>query len=79
MRIVLAPMDGVLDHMMRNILTDIGDYDLCVTEFIRIVDQLLPDKVFHRNCPELKSEGNDYYYTTNKSSNIICLIPLGKI
>jgi|TARA_B110000908_G_C10238961_1_gene444998 tRNA-dihydrouridine synthase C len=57
MRIVLAPMDGVLDHMMRNILTDIGDYDLCVTEFIRIVDQLLPDKVFHRNCPELKSEG----------------------
>jgi len=29
--------------------------------------------------PELKSEGNDYYYTTNKSSNIICLIPLGKI
>ena len=57
MRLILAPMEGVLDHMMRNILTDIGDYDLCVTEFIRIVDQLLPEKVFYRICPELKCEG----------------------
>jgi tRNA-dihydrouridine synthase C len=57
MRIILAPMDGVLDHMMRTILTENGDYDLCVTEFIRIVDQLLPEKVFYRTCPELKSDG----------------------
>tara|TARA_B110000238_G_scaffold187945_1_gene218511 strand:- start:178 stop:1122 length:945 start_codon:yes stop_codon:yes gene_type:complete len=57
MRIILAPMDGVLDHMMRTILTENGDYDLCVTEFIRIVDQLLPEKVFYRTCPELKSAG----------------------
>jgi tRNA-dihydrouridine synthase C len=57
MRIILAPMDGVLDHMMRTILTENGDYDLCVTEFIRIVDQLLPEKVFYRTSPELKSDG----------------------
>jgi len=57
MRIILAPMDGVLDHMMRTILTENGNYDLCVTEFIRIVDQLLPEKVFYRTCPELKSDG----------------------
>jgi tRNA-dihydrouridine synthase C len=50
-------MDGVLDHMMRTILTENGNYDLCVTEFIRIVDQLLPEKVFYRTCPELKSDG----------------------
>ena len=56
MRIILAPMEGVLDHMMRNILTEIGDYDLCITEFIRIVDQLLPEKVFYRTCPELKCD-----------------------
>jgi tRNA-dihydrouridine synthase C len=49
-------MEGVLDHMMRNILTEIGDYDLCITEFIRIVDQLLPEKVFYRTCPELKCD-----------------------
>ncbi|NVD07061.1 tRNA dihydrouridine(16) synthase DusC [Vibrio sp. JPW-9-11-11] len=53
MRLVLGPMEGVLDHLMREILTDINDYDLCVTEFVRVVDQLLPDHVFHRLCPEL--------------------------
>ena len=53
MRVVLGPMEGVLDHLMREILTDINDYDLCVTEFVRVVDQLLPDHVFYRLCPEL--------------------------
>ena len=33
----------------------------------------------YKSTPELKAEGNDYYYTSNKSSNIICLIPIGKI
>lgn len=54
MRVVLGPMEGVLDHLMREILTDINDYDLCVTEFVRVVDQLLPAHVFHRLCPELQ-------------------------
>ncbi len=54
MRLVLGPMEGVLDHLMREILTDLNDYDLCVTEFVRVVDQLLPDHVFHRLCPELE-------------------------
>ncbi|MEZ8103669.1 tRNA dihydrouridine(16) synthase DusC [Vibrio clamense] len=53
MRVILGPMEGVLDHLMREILTEINDYDLCVTEFVRIVDQLLPEHVFHRLCPEL--------------------------
>ncbi len=30
----------------------------------------------YKSTPELKSEGNNYYYTTNKDSNIICLLPL---
>ncbi len=54
MRVVLGPMEGVLDHLMRELLTDINDYDLCVTEFVRVVDQLLPDHVFYRLCPELE-------------------------
>ncbi|UJF19843.1 tRNA dihydrouridine(16) synthase DusC [Vibrio sp. SS-MA-C1-2] len=53
MRVILGPMEGVIDALMRELLTEINDYDLCVTEFIRIVDQRLPTRVFKRFCPEL--------------------------
>lgn len=53
MQITLAPMEGVVDHLMRDMLTRIGGYDLCITEFVRVVDQLLPRRVFTRICPEL--------------------------
>ena len=53
MRVLLAPMEGVLDPLVRELLTEVNDYDLCITEFVRVVDQLLPVKVFHRLCPEL--------------------------
>lgn len=53
MRIVLAPMEGVVDHIVRDLLTRIGGIDLCVTEFVRVSDQLLPPRVFYRYCPEL--------------------------
>jgi tRNA-dihydrouridine synthase C len=54
MHLTLAPMEGVVDSLMRDMLTRIGGFDLCVTEFIRIVDQLLPKRVFYRICPELE-------------------------
>ncbi|PSW21018.1 tRNA dihydrouridine(16) synthase DusC [Photobacterium sanctipauli] len=57
MRVILGPMEGVLDHLMREMLTEINDYDLCVTEFVRVVDQLLPNSVFYRLCPELYNNG----------------------
>lgn len=57
MHIALAPMEGVVDHLMRDMLTRVGGFDLCVTEFIRVVDQLLPPRVFHRLCPELHTGG----------------------
>ena len=53
MRVLLAPMEGVLDSLVRELLTEVNDYDLCITEFVRVVDQLLPATVFHRLCPEL--------------------------
>jgi tRNA-dihydrouridine synthase C len=53
MKIVLAPMEGVVDHLMRDMLTRVGGFDLCITEFIRVVEQLLPEKTFYRFCPEL--------------------------
>ena len=46
-------MEGVVDHIMRALLTRIGGIDLCVTEFVRVSDQLLPPRVFYRYCPEL--------------------------
>lgn len=53
MKIVLAPMEGVIDHVMRDLLTRQGGVDLCITEFVRIVDQKLPERVYYRLCPEL--------------------------
>ena len=53
MRVLLAPMEGVLDSLVRELLTEVNDYDLCITEFLRVVDQLLPVKSFHKLCPEL--------------------------
>lgn len=55
MKIVLAPMEGVVDHLMRDMLTRVGGFDLCITEFVRVVEQLLPPKTFYRLCPELKN------------------------
>ncbi len=53
MRVLLAPMEGVLDSLVRELLSEVNDYDLCITEFLRVVDQLLPAKSFYRQCPEL--------------------------
>ncbi|MEE6031576.1 tRNA dihydrouridine(16) synthase DusC [Avibacterium paragallinarum] len=57
MRVFLAPMQGVLDPLVRQLLTEINDYDLCVSEFVRVVDQRLPVKTFYRLCPELQHGG----------------------
>ncbi|WP_339686188.1 tRNA-dihydrouridine synthase [uncultured Pseudoalteromonas sp.] len=57
MKLILAPMEGVVDFKMRQLLTNIGGFDLCVTEFVRVVDACLPDKVFYRYCPELSNNG----------------------
>ena len=57
MRILLAPMEGVVDAQMRSVLSDIGGYDRCVTEFVRVTEQLIPNHVFLRYSPELKQGG----------------------
>ncbi|MGQ0285726.1 tRNA dihydrouridine(16) synthase DusC [Pasteurellaceae bacterium 22721_9_1] len=57
MRVILAPMQGVLDPLVRQLLTSVNDYDLCISEFVRVVDQLLPKKVFYRLAPELQNDG----------------------
>jgi tRNA-dihydrouridine synthase C len=57
MRLMLAPMEGVIEHNMRELLTAVGGLDRCVTEFIRICDLLMPPRVFYRYCPELHHGG----------------------
>ncbi len=58
MQLLLAPMEGLLDHHLRDMLTRVGGIDRCVSEFIRITDTLLPERVFFRVMPELANGGN---------------------
>lgn len=76
MRVVLAPMDGVLDHLMRDLLTKVGGYDLCVTEFVRVVEQLISDRAFVRYCPELKNA--DVYGCTTEAGTPVRVQLLGQ-
>ncbi|WP_135081595.1 tRNA-dihydrouridine synthase family protein [Terasakiella sp. SH-1] len=55
MTITLAPMEGVVDVHMRNMLTRITGYDLCVTEFVRVSQTVAPREWFLKYCPELLS------------------------
>ncbi len=55
--LILAPMEGLLDHGLRELLTRAGGVDRCVSEFIRITDQLLPTRSFTRVVPELLRGG----------------------
>lgn len=57
MKLILGPMEGVLDPLMREILTEINPYRLCVTEFVRVVEARLPPRVFYKLCPELLRGG----------------------
>ena len=54
MQIALAPMEGLVDDILRDVLTGVGGVDWCVTEFIRVSDRLLPASSFHRLAPELQ-------------------------
>ena len=55
---LLAPMEGLTDPLMRQILTQIASdlgrpYDWSVSEFIRVTQTVLPAHVFYKYVPEL--------------------------
>lgn len=56
-RLLLAPMEGLLDCSLREVLTRVGGIDRCVSEFIRVTNSLLPKRAFYRVMPELLNEG----------------------
>lgn len=53
MQIALAPMEGLVDEILRDILTRIGGVDWCVTEFIRVSGRLHPQATYRKLAPEL--------------------------
>lgn len=53
MRLLLAPMEGLLDEVLRAVLTHSGGYDHAVTEFARVSGTVLPTRFFRRMAPEL--------------------------
>ncbi|MFA7895293.1 tRNA dihydrouridine synthase [Pseudomonas putida] len=55
MQIALAPMEGLVDNILRDVLTRVGGVDWCVSEFIRVCDRLLPASSFHKLAPELSN------------------------
>ncbi len=52
-RLLLAPMEGLVDDVLRDVLTRLGAYDLAVSEFLRVSGSMLPVRSFRRICPEL--------------------------
>jgi tRNA-dihydrouridine synthase C len=56
-KIILAPMEGLLDFVLRDMLTRVGGVDRCVSEFIRVTNTLLPERAFLRVIPELANGG----------------------
>ncbi|MDP2163674.1 MAG: tRNA-dihydrouridine synthase [Hydrogenophaga sp.] len=55
--LLLAPMEGLLDATLRDVITRVGGIDRCVSEFIRVTDTLLPERAFVRVVPELLNGG----------------------
>lgn len=70
-KIFLAPMEGVVDHVTRELMTHIGGLDACVTEFIRVLDQSIPDHVFYRDAIELT-----YPHRSHTPSGVPLLVQL---
>ena len=58
--LILAPMEGLLDFVLRDILTRSGGMDRCVSEFIRVTNTLLPARTFERIVPELLHGGRTF-------------------
>jgi tRNA-dihydrouridine synthase C len=50
--LVLAPMQGVTDAPMRAMMSEFGGFAFCVTEFLRITQNIPGPRAFHAHAPE---------------------------
>jgi tRNA-dihydrouridine synthase C len=51
--LVLAPMEGVTDAAMRALLSEIGGFHFCVTEFLRVSHCVPGPRAFRTHTPEV--------------------------
>lgn len=52
--LAVAPMEGIMDAIMRDILSSIGGMDYLVSEFVRVTQHPIPESNFQRLVPELR-------------------------
>jgi len=57
-RLLLAPMEGLADYVLRDVLTGTGGFDGCVSEFVRVTGSVLPGRVYERDAPEVLHGGH---------------------
>ncbi|WP_082778773.1 tRNA dihydrouridine synthase [Burkholderia sp. PAMC 28687] len=69
-RLLLAPMEGLADYVLRDVLTSTGGFDGCVSEFIRVTGSVLPRGVYERETPEVLHGGR----TPNGTPMVIQLL-----
>ena len=55
--LILAPMEGVTDYPMRALLSERGGFSFCVSEFLRVSQDVLPGRTFFEHVPELHHQG----------------------
>src|SRR5205085_1569789 len=55
--LVLAPMQGVTDAAMRALLSEVGGFTFCVTEFLRVSQGVPGPRAFRGHAPELAGGG----------------------
>lgn len=56
--LAVAPMEGIMEHTMRSLLSDIGGMDYFVAEFVRVTQYPIPTKSFQRLVPESANRGH---------------------
>ena len=90
-RILLAPMEGLADDLLRGVLTSLGGYDWGICEFVRVSNTLLPAKTYERICPELLNGsktrtgtpmrvqllGSDPHFMAENARRLVTLNPAG--
>jgi tRNA-dihydrouridine synthase C len=54
--LILAPMEGVTDAPMRAFLSERGGFSFCVSEFLRVSQDIPPPKTFYKHIPELLTD-----------------------
>lgn len=59
-KLLLAPMQGLCDDVMRDLLTRIGGFDECVSEFVRITHTVHSRQTWLKHVPEIANHNQTF-------------------